>query len=176
MLLPNQRPVPYLLSLTAALLVMASAGEVLALDYDRNDVLGRELALGVAVLPVEGHPLGPFVRGTARRHTRALYFGGEAQLGATGQGPWVTVAATVGGETAQDAWAPLRGYGEFGTQLMYAGTSVFDTLGFFLEGGMRYQVRTYERPHLQLGIGVRAVNNMQRTGFSAQFGVSWLFD
>ncbi|MSP90272.1 MAG: hypothetical protein EXR79_00465 [Myxococcales bacterium] len=165
-------------AIVAALLWMACfvpAGQ--ALDYDRNDVRAREVGVVAMIAPIAGAPAGLAVRGAARRHSRFVYFGTEAQLGIQGTpGPWLSAAVVVGGETANDAWRPLRGYGELGTGLVVAWTRLSDLLAFHLEGGVRYQVRTYGRPHMEVGIGGRIISNFNNIGVQFTTSVAWRFD
>ncbi len=147
------------------------------LDYDRNDVRARELGVNTLIAPINGAPLGLLVHGTARRNKRHLYLAMELQLGAlVDHHPWVQLGGAVGGETADDAWTRLRGYGEVGTALIYANTKVADTLAFFGELGVRYQLRAFERPHLQVTGGLRGMTNFSHLGLLAQVGLAWTFD
>lgn len=147
------------------------------LDYDRNDVRARELGLGTVLAPVAGRPLGLFVQGTARRHRRSIYLSTQLQLGALLGGlPWVHLAGAVGMETADDAWVRVRGYGELGTGIIFANTRLSDTLAFFGEVGVRYQIRAFARPHLLLHAGLRGMTNFSHAGVQAQVGVAWTFD
>lgn len=182
-----------------------------ALDYDRNDVLGREVAVGFGLSPADINPAASmcldgktntprdkcpeaswrenevlpivlFVRGTARRQTRFFYVAGETQVGLTfpsagfNAGPWLALGGAVGVETVDDAWQRLRGYGEFGTQLTYTNTRLADMLSFSVEGGMRYQLQSFERPHTLVHIGLRVLSNFRHIGYALQAGIGWTFD
>jgi hypothetical protein len=172
-----------------------------ALDYDRNDVREREISLmGMkstadvdARLPGKCSPSSktmcefvkqPFalaLRGAARRHTRHLYVGTEVLAGLTlptdleGAHPLLGIGAMAGAETAGDA-RRLRGYLELGTQLVWTATRVFDMFNVYGELGARYRVVTYQRPHLQLGLGARALSNFERSGLAVNVSVAWAFD
>lgn len=206
----NGRPPIGLIGLAVAGLLCAAA-PAHGLDYDRNDVLSREVALGFGLSPADVDPVDPtclgneantpraacpaglwaehevlpivlFVRGTARRQTRFFYVAGEAQVGVTfpsggfSARPWLALGGAVGAETADDAWEKVRGYGELGTSLVYAHTRLADVLNFFVEGGLRYQVRSFERPHTLLHIGMRVLSNFSHVGYALQAGVGWTFD
>jgi hypothetical protein len=150
----------------------ASAG-----DYDRNDVLSRELSFGAMMLPVERSPVALMARGAARRHDRRFYFGTEASLGLVLDiRPLLTVGTMIGLETAQDAWQPLRGYVEAGASLFWANTGPRELLNFHLEAGIRYLVTSYRRPHLSLHMGVRALTSLARFGGTVTCGATWTFD
>lgn len=151
--------------------------DVYALDYDRNDVRARELGVVAMIAPLARSPAGIAIRGTARRHSRFVYVGTEAQIGVQGSpGPWFAASVVVGGETADDAWRPLRGYGEIGTGLVVAWTRLSDLLAFHIEAGARYQVRTYGRPHMELGLGGRVLSNFNHIGVQLTTSVAWRFD
>lgn len=199
-------PSPALAGPLVALALLLATVPARALDYDRNDVIGRELSLGfllsptdlrecpdgtrrfetkackAAVPPTPVQPAGLVLRGTARRHQRWFYVATELQAGLLfpvadhGARPWLEVAGAAGAETAHDGYEKLRGYGELGVALLYAHTRLSDTLAFFAEGGMRYQVRTYERPHWLLHIGVRAMHNFSQLGLLVHAGLGFTFD
>jgi hypothetical protein len=161
----------------AAGAAIGASQPALALDYDRNDVRGRELGIVTLIAPVADNPVGVALRGTARRHMRRLYVGLEAQLGATLlPGPWLLLAGAVGAETADDAWQPLRGYAEAGVGALYAHTQVFDVLVFHGEAGVRYQLQSFERPHVLVHLGLRGMYNFTTIGAQVVTGIGWTFD
>ncbi len=192
----------FLPRLVVPALALCVAQSALAGDYDRNDVQAREVGLFVGILPADQDlrpqgpcisdkaqtckfvtlPLAATVRGTARRHVRNLYFGTEVIVGITAPAaPYNTglvlgAGAKVGLETAEDGFKRLRGYGEFGVDILYAGTKVVDWLNFFVEGGMRYQVLTYERPHTHLYLAARGMSNFSHLGIGLTAGLGWTFD
>lgn len=160
------------IGLTAAVPRSSLAG-----DYDRNAVMARELSLCAMRMPVEGAPIGATVRGTARSHLRYTYLAAEAQLGiSTDLRPIAQAGGAFGLETADDDWQPIRGYSELGVGLFWARSGLSDLLLFHLEAGARYMVRSFERPHLKLHMGMRASTNLGRLGFTLVTGVSWSFD
>jgi len=193
---------PLLAGLALAAATVAGAAPAHAGDYDRNDVSGRELAAWFAVLPTDRDPRKPGpcitaktqtcqfvtlplafgVRGSARRHARQTYLGVEALIGVSAPpSPYdasiaIGVGATLGVETADDAYRRLRGYGELGIDVLYAGTRVNDWVTVFAEAGMRYQAIAYERPHTYLHIGARITNNFVHFGGHLSAGVGWTFD
>ncbi|MBM4342441.1 MAG: hypothetical protein FJ100_03570 [Deltaproteobacteria bacterium] len=176
---------------------LAAAG-----DFERNEVLGRELAAGVAVVPDDidfrapgpcpgatkvqclnqSLAVGPIVRGAARRHRGNLYLGSEVVLGMRvplgefSAFPIIGAGAAIGWETAADSYKRLRGYGEFGASLVYSGTRASDLLKFHVEAGLRYRVKTYERPHSYIHIGARVINNFAHFGAALFSGIGWAFD
>jgi hypothetical protein len=159
------------------LAVTLAASPAAGLDYDRNDVRGREVSIGAMASPIEGEATAFFVRGTARRHTRSLYFGLEALAGVHVDGrPLLETAGAVGLESAADGWTPVRAYGEAGVGLLYAHTNLADALNFHVEGGLRYQVAAHERPHVLLHIGLRLQTSFSHLGGAVISGVAWTFD
>jgi hypothetical protein len=159
------------------------APSVHALDYDRNDVLTRGVGVGFALAPILGNcrtcsaPPVTFARGFAGRQTRFLYFDIEAQLGVIYNGhPWVSRGGAVGGETADSAFVKLRGYAELGVAMIWMSQSLSDTLNFSGEVGLRYQVRSYSRPHTLLYIGARGLSNFNHIGAMIHAGLMWTFD
>lgn len=165
------------LALFTALACLGLPAPCHGLDYDRNDVRARELGIITMIAPIADQPFGMAVYGSARRHRRFLYMGTELQLGALVNGhPWVSAGGIVGVETADDAWARVRGYAEAGTALIFAYTKITDVLGFFGEVGVRYQLRALERPHLQITGGLRGLTNFSHGGVAAQIGLAWTFD
>ncbi len=159
----------------AGALLLAPAAQ--GLDYDRNDVLGRELGFFAGSLPIDGRPLGLAVRGVARRHTRFLTLGTEVLIGATSAPrPLIGVMALLGAETSDNAWDRLRGYGEFGFGLMWANNELFDLLSFHVEGGTRILIQDAARPHLSLTLGMRLSTDFSGVGFAFLTGMSWAFD
>lgn len=194
---------PYLIrrwaSVALALLIpsLAWAG-----DYDRNDLSARELAVmpfvsaadidpglpgpctpgKTAVCQRVVQPVGLLLRGTARRHLRQFYGSGEILIGATAPtdgfstGPWIGGGAAIGLESATDGFRKLRWYGELGADLSFTNTSLGDLLNFFLEGGMRFQVQQFDRPHVYLHLGMRVSNNFRHFGYGLAGGVGWTFD
>lgn len=172
-----------------------------ALDYDRNDVRARELSLMGLLSTADVDPRSPgkctakskntclfvtqpfavVVRGAARRHTRHLYIGTELLAGMTlptdleGPHPLLGVGGMAGAETAADG-RRLRGYAELGAQIVWTATRLFDMLNFYGEVGARYQVMNYDRPRMHLGLGARALNNLERSGFAVNISLGWTFD
>ena len=160
-----------------ALAVLGFGLPATALDYDRNDVLGREISLLGVVGPVDNHPVGLAVRGTARRHVDWFYRSLAFEVGGLSDvRPWLMISGAVGGESATDSWTAFRGYVEGGVAMLYAATELTQTLAFFTEAGVRYQVRYFERPHLQVHIGTRFMHNFSNYGLSVLTGVAWTFD
>lgn len=150
---------------------------VLALDYDRNDVLGREAGLIFVAGPEDASGLGVGVRGVARRHTRFLSLGLEVQAGvSTAPRPFLGVLALAGVESTSNGWETLRGYGEFGVGLRWASGEVRDLLQFHAEGGVRLLLQAFERPHTSVCAGIRIMSNFQALGWAALVGVAWTFD
>ena len=177
--MPAMSPIPRCLAF-AALLVTAlllAPGLAQAGDYDRNVVLSRELGVGAMMLPLDGAPVAFLARATARSHVRHFYFGGELSAGfVLDVRPMVSTAATIGMESADNAWEPLRAYGEAGGGLFWAMSSPRELLNFHIEGGVRYLVRSYRRPHLSLHMGVRALTNFGHAGGTVICGATWTFD
>ena len=190
-------------SLPACLIVaLFAATPCHAGDYERNDVAGRELGAFVGILPadLDPRPQGPCpknntqtcrfvtlplamaVRGAARRHVRGFYLGTEIVLGASlpaapyGSSLVVGGGGMIGVESADDSFKRFRAYAEMGIELMSAGTKVGDWLHIFLEGGMRYQTQTFQRPHSYLFTAVRALNNFNHFGLGLTAGMGWTFD
>ncbi len=177
--------------------VAATAG-----DYERNEVNGRELAVGFATWPDdlderpaakcpskptavcsnEAFGIGPILRGAARRHRGNLYVATEAILGlrlpAGGYSafPTLGVGGAIGWETAADSYKRLRGYFEIGAGMIYTGTAMTDLFKLHVESGLRYRVQTYERPHAYLHIAARAMSNFAHGGSALTAGVGWAFD
>lgn len=171
-------------------------------DYDRNDVSARELAImpfvsaadidpGLAGPCTPGkasicqhvvQPMGLLLRGTARRHLRQFYGSGEVLIGATAPtdgfsaGPWIGGGAAIGLESATDGFRKMRWYGELGADLAFTNTTLGDLLNFFLEGGMRFQVQQFDRPHVYLHLGMRISNNFRHFGYGLASGIGWTFD
>ncbi len=167
----------FMVGLCALAFALCLSPRAEGLDYDRNDVLGRELGLFAGSLPIDGRPLGLGVRGVARRHTRFLTLGTEVILGATSAPrPLIGVTALLGAETSDNAWDRLRGYGEFGFGMMWANNELFDLLSFHLEGGMRILIQDASRPHLSLTLGVRLSTDFSGVGLAFLTGMAWAFD
>ncbi len=146
-------------------------------DYDRNDVLSRELGFGAMMLPVDGSPVALMVRGSARSHVRRFYFGTEVSAGfVLDVRPLLTVGTMIGLESADDAWQPLRAYAEVGAGLFWANTGPLELLNFHAEAGVRYIVTSFRRPHLSLHMGARALTSLARFGGTITCGVQWTFD
>lgn len=192
------------LLLIGASVVFASALPSLswAGDYDRNDVRARELTIMPLISPADidpelskpcapgkalicdhvVRPIGLLLRGTARRHLRRFYGSGEILIGATaptdgfGGHPWIGGGAAIGIESASDGFRRLRWYGELGGDVVFTYTSLGDMLNFFLEGGMRFQVQQFDRPHVYLHLGMRVLNNFRHFGYGLAGGVGWTFD
>lgn len=153
------------------------AGRAHAGDYDRNDVSGRSLGLLVLSLPIAGAPLGVLAHGVARKHNGFLVLGSELAAGVATDGRAVlTGGAVVGVESAADAWQPVRGYGEVGASVFWAQTGLFEALTMHVEGGVRYQLKAYGRPHLLLSVGLRLLTNFGRVGWAAPVALLWTFD
>lgn len=179
-------PVPLRPRLAWAMLLLASlllSTSAHALDYDRNDVVLRGVGLGFALAPItpvcrtcSGSPVS-FVRGVAGRQTRFLYVDIEAQVGVVFNGhPWLGLGGAVGGETADNAFVRLRGYAEAGVAMIWMSNKLSDTLAFSGEVGLRYQVRSYSRPHTLLYIGARGLTNFNHLGGMVLGGLMWSFD
>lgn len=154
-----------------------------ALDYDRNDVLTRGIGMGFAVAPIRATcytcsaPLASFVQGTAGRQTRFLFVATEVQLGMVFNGhPWLSVGGLTGLETADNAFVPLRGYGQIGVAFTYMSNVLADVMVFSAEAGLRYQARSYSRPHTLLYLGVRALSNLGHSTGMVHGGLMWTFD
>ena len=129
------------------------------------------------VLPLKEAPVAFLARATARSHIRHLYFGGEVSAGLVLDiRPLVSAGAMIGVESADNAWEPLRFYGEVGGGMFWAMTSPRELLNFHIEGGMRYLVRSFRRPHLSLHMGVRALTNFGHAGGTIICGATWTFD
>ena len=172
-------PTPRLLFAPTLVLLLAllAPGVSQAGDYDRNVVLSRELGVGAMMLPVQDAPVAIFARATARKHLRYLYFGGEFSAGLVLDiRPMFSVAGAIGLESANDAWQPLRAYGEAGAGLFWANTSPRELLNLHLEAGVRYLMHAYRRPHLSIHMGVRALTNFARPGGTVVCGATWAFD
>ena len=190
-------------NLSLIILLLSLPYSAFALDYDRNEVVSRELALGGMMAPFDidprppvacpydkrlvcesynSKPVGFFIRGSARRHRRNFYVGAEAQLGLTlpldsfGPHPWVGVGGAVGVETADNGWARVRGYSELGVGIYFANSSITDMLNFFFEVGGRYQLRVFDRPHFLLHLGIRGMTSFSELGLQVAAGVGWTFD
>ncbi|MBI5611154.1 MAG: hypothetical protein HY902_19935 [Deltaproteobacteria bacterium] len=190
------------LALPVALLaILLPPSTAYALDYDLNDLADRELGIGGALAPTDVDPRGPakcptssaicanvtqpfgtLLRGTARRHRGHLYMSTELLLGLTWPTgslpahPWFAVGGAIGAETAADGYARVRGYGEFGADIVWTNSSVFDILHVFTEVGLRLQVQQYGRPHTLLFLGARALSNLDRIGLGIFGGVGFTFD
>ncbi len=172
-----------------------------ALDYDLNDLAGREIGIGGALAPTDvdlraavkcpagktncdniTQPFGTVLRGTARRHRGHLYMATEALLGLTWPTgslpahPWIGVGGALGFETAADGFARVRGYGELGADIVWTNTTVFDVLHVFTEFGLRLQVQQFGRPHTLLFLGARAMTNLDHIGLGMFGGVGFTFD
>lgn len=189
----------------AATIAVAAAGltrPAWAGDYDRNDLSARELAGTAMVMPDDlderapgpcvgntkltcpnqSLALGMAVRGSARRHRGNFYVGTEAWLGMHfpqaqfSAGPVIGVGGLAGAETAADGYRRLRGYGEVGIDVLYAGTRVSDVFKVFTEFGLRYQTQTFDRPHSYLHIGSRISTNFNHFGIGMAVGMGWTFD
>jgi hypothetical protein len=185
----------------AALCLLASPAY--ARDYDRNLVAEREVSVGFGLSPMDLDTRVPqacagsktttcaeniaranviTVRGSARRHQRNFYLGGELELGAVlpasgfGTHPWIGLGGTIGLETSNNAWDRLRGYGELGVLGAWADTRIAEILCFTSEVGVRYQVDTSARPHVLLHLGVRGLYNFSHVGVMSFAGMSWTFD
>ncbi len=154
----------------------------LALDYDRNDILTRSVGLGFAIAPIRtctdcSAPMASFVQAAAGRQTRFLFVATEVQLGVVFNGhPWLSLGGITGFETADNAFVPLRAYGQLGVAFTYMSDVLADLLVFSAEAGMRYQVRSYSRPHAMLFMGVRALSNLGHTSGMVHGGLMWTFD
>lgn len=201
---------PFLLRYTAhvkirvaSLLLCLLATPAWALDYDRNDVVDRELSVGFGRASVDANLAAPVacadrraytcianesvpsvfvIRGMARRHARFLYVGGGLELGMTlpvdsfPVHPWIGLGGVVGAETANTAWTPLRGYAELGVLAAWANTQISEIANGTLEVGARYQVSDRGRPHLQLAAGIRGMTNLSFIGVMGFLGAVWTFD
>lgn len=188
-------------SLIGLLLILPTSA--FALDYDRNEVVSRELAFGGMMAPFDvdprppvrctydkrlicesydSKPVGFFIRGTARRHRRNFYVGAEMQLGLTlpldsfGPHPWIGGGGAIGVETADNGWARVRGYSELGVGIYFSNSSITDMLNFFAEVGARYQLRVFDRPHFLLHLGIRGMTSFSEIGLQIAAGVGWTFD
>lgn len=176
---PTPANIAALLVATAAVLSVLCPSAATATDYERNDVNGRELGVVVMRTPVAGQPLSMLVSGTARRHTRFFYVGGNLSLGVSLQGQPVTMlSGAVGLETADDGFVRVRGYGELGAGAFWANSDqpVLDLLMFHVETGVRWQMRSWARPHWQLVAGVRLFSNFRYLGFAVLTGMNFTFD
>lgn len=166
-----------LLGWLSALILMLGAGNAVALDYDRNDVLVRELSAVVMAVPSDTAPIGVMVRGVARRQTRNLGLGVEVLAGvSTDPRPLVGVGGIVGFESSSNAWDMLRVYGETGVGMMVVSSDPMDWLQFHVEGGARILLSALDRPHLSLTSGLRIVSSFRHFGWGLQVGLSWTFD
>lgn len=188
--------------LAAVALLLTAPTTASALDYEVNDIRSRELAIGGVLSPSDIDPrapgpcsptskaqctnlklpVGTVLRGSARRHRGHVYTGVEALAGLTWPTdllpahPWLGGGAMIGLETAADGFRRVRGYGEIGLDAIWANTSVFDVLTAYSEAGIRIQVQQFERPHVLLLIGVRAMTNFRHLGYAMAVGVGWTFD
>lgn len=188
----------------AVLFILLVAQPAWARDYDRNDVVDRELSVGFGLSPVDVDPRNPVacpapnatkvcaenssrpaviaLRGDARRHIRNFYMSAELELGATlpiagfGPHPWLGAGGAIGLETSGNGWDRLRGYGELGVLGVWADTTIAEVLNFTAEAGVRYQLLSSERPHVLLHLGVRGMYNFSYFGVMSFAGVSWMFD
>ncbi len=166
-----------LLVAIAAVAAVAQARPASALDFDRNDVMARDLAVLGVVGAFANHPVGLVVRGSARRHNDWFYRGLSLEVGFLSDvRPWLMLAGAIGAETATDSWAAFRAYAEGGVGLMYASTGLGQMLAFHVESGIRYQIRSYERPHVLVHVGARVLHNFNNYGLAVISGVAWTFD
>ena len=185
------------------LAIFLFAQPALARDYDRNDVAERELSFGFGLSPVDVDTRPPVacvsdplktceanvtrtemvaIRGTARKHLRFFYLAGEVEVGATLPNgdfpahPWLAGGGAVGLETSNNAWDRLRAYGELGILALWADTRLAESMAFTGEVGMRFQVKSTDRPHVLLHVGLRAMYNFSYLGIMSFAGVGWTFD
>lgn len=154
-----------------------AAAPVHAGDYDRNDIAGRGVGLVAGALPIQGAPLMIGAQASARKHMRWLVLGTELIVGGHSEGHFTgIVSGFAGAETSTNAFTRIRGYGELGASMMYAGSRLGDTLLFYAEGGLRIKLRSFARPHLSFQIGWRAMLNFNAFGWMLPVGVQWAFD
>lgn len=159
--------------------VMGVPATASALNYERNDTKAREVGLSLMRTPVEGLPITLAIRGSARRHIRHLYYGTSLWLGyAFDNRPMGMFSGSIGLESADTAFEGLRTYGELGIGLFWAASEnpLQDVMAFHAEGGMRWNLRDWDRPHVQLAIGVRAFANFGSFGLAAMTGLNFVFD
>ncbi len=158
---------------------MCLASPAHGLDYERNDVLGREVGIGLMRTPTNGLPMTLVVRGTARRHARHFYVDGSVFMGMTFEvQPLLMGTVSFGMESADDSFRRVRGYGEVGSGLFFANSEkpLLDLLAFHLEGGLRIHLRTWARPHTQVTVGVRLLSNFRFVGLMGMVGTNFTFD
>ncbi len=166
-------------SVAAATLVALLLGalDALALDYDRNDVMVREVATMVMAVPSDTAPIGVMARGVARRQTRNFGVGVEVMAGiTTDPRPYLSVAGLAGFESSSNGWDQLRVYGEGGVGVAWVSNNPMDWLQFHVEGGTRILLSTLDRPHLALTSGLRITTSFRHVGWGLQVGLSWSFD
>jgi hypothetical protein len=156
-----------------------SSGSAAALNYERNDVRGRELAFAMMRTPVEGLPVTLGLRGSARRHIRHVYYGTSAWLGwALNNRPVLMLSGSIGLESAANAFEPYRSYGELGIGTFWAATDEWlrKLMTFHAEVGIRWTVRDWNRPHWQAFAGLRTFANFRFVGVAAVTGINFTFD
>lgn len=148
-----------------------------ARDYERNEVAGRAVGLLIGALPIQNAPLGVLAQVGARKQSRWLTLGTQLAVGGHTDGNIALMAGgIVGVESTSTDFAPLRGYGELGINLFYAGTKLGDTLTFHAEGGIRWLLAAHSRPHFGLHLGLRVMTNFNHLGWAVPIGVHWTFD
>lgn len=166
-----------LVALGVSLAITGMSATANALDYDRNDVLVREISAFVMAVPSDTAPVGAMVRGVARRQTRNFGLGFEVIAGVTTEPrPYVSVGGLFGFESSSNAWDRLRVYGEGGVGVAWNSNNPMDWLNFHVEGGTRILLSSMDRPHLSLTSGLRIVSSFRHMGWGLQIGVSWAFD
>ncbi|GEM_PF-2828263 len=161
------------------LALVFAAAPAHGLDYELNDVQGREISVGVARAPVDSLSIAFLARGSARRQSRYLYSGATLMLGwVLDNRPLAMATGEIGVESASDAFTKVRFYGELGAGLFWAASEKpwLELLTFHAEGGIRWNLRTWARPHWQLATGVRLFANFQAIGLGLFTGVNFKFD
>ena len=167
----------WLVNVLIALMILGFAANASALDYDRNDVLVREVSALVLAVPSDTGPIGVTVRGVARRQTRNFGLGLEVIAGmTTDPRPYLGVGAIIGVESSSNGWDRIRVYGEGGVGVAWYSNNPMDLLNFHIEGGTRILMSSLDRPHLALTTGLRIVTSLRHVGWGLQIGMSWSFD
>lgn len=177
--LPNDGSARRALGLFVLLIGVLVTVDANALNYERNDLRARELSLAIMRTPDTGLPLSIAVRGSARRHIRHVYYGTSALLGwSSANRPVTMLSVAIGLESAATAFQRMRGYGELGAGAFWGATEspLKDLMTFHAEGGIRWNIRDWSRPHWQIVFGVRVFANFENIGWAAITGMNFNFE